>query len=140
MPYFDLNFFKTISAELPENILVVFAEQHGEAIAAAIFYVGARTLYGRYWGSDGHYDALHFETCYYQGIEYCIDTGLQCFEPGTQGEHKVARGFTPVQTYSAHWLRHPEFFAAIGEYVAEEARHIDRYIEAIDEHSPYRDR
>jgi predicted N-acyltransferase len=139
MPYFDLEFFKTISAELPDNVLVVFAEQDGAAIAAAIFYESAQTLYGRYWGSDGHYDALHFETCYYQGIEYCIDSGIQCFEPGTQGEHKIARGFTPTQTFSAHWLRHPEFFAAIGEYVSEEARHIDRYIEAVDEHSPYRD-
>jgi predicted N-acyltransferase len=139
MPYFDLEFFKTISAELPDNILVVFAELDGKAIAAAVFFESARTLYGRYWGSDGHYDALHFETCYYQGIEYCIDSGIQCFEPGTQGEHKIARGFTATQTFSAHWLRHPEFFAAIGEYLSEEARHIDRYIEAVDEHSPYRD-
>jgi predicted N-acyltransferase len=139
MPYFDLGFFKTISAELPDNILVVFAEQNGKAIAAAVFFASANTLYGRYWGSDGHYDALHFETCYYQGIEYCIDAGIQCFEPGTQGEHKIARGFTPVQTFSAHWLQHPEFFAAIGEYVTEEAHQVDRYIEAVDEHSPYRD-
>ena len=139
MPYFDLEFFKTISRELPDNILVVFAEQDDKAIAAAVFFESANTLYGRYWGSDGHYDALHFETCYYQGIEYCIDSGIQCFEPGTQGEHKIARGFTPAQTFSAHWLRHPEFFAAIGEYVTEEARHVDRYIEAVDEHSPYRD-
>ena len=139
MPYFDLEFFKTISRELPDNILVVFAEQDDRAIAAAVFFESAKTLYGRYWGSDGHYDALHFETCYYQGIEYCIDSGIQCFEPGTQGEHKIARGFTPSQTFSAHWLRHPEFFAAIGEYVTEEARHVDRYIEAVDEHSPYRD-
>jgi len=139
MPYFDLEFFQSIGAELPDNILVVFAEKDAKAIAAAIFYQGAQTLYGRYWGSDDYYDALHFETCYYQGIEYCIDFGIQCFEPGTQGEHKIARGFTPTQTFSAHWLRHPEFFAAIGEYVTEEARHVDRYIEAVDEHSPYRD-
>jgi predicted N-acyltransferase len=138
MPYFDLGFFTSISASLPDNILVVFAEQNGTPIAAAVFYESPHVLYGRYWGSDGYYDALHFETCYYQGIEYCIDTGKRVFEPGTQGEHKIARGFTPVETFSAHWLRHPEFFAAIGDYVDEESRHIDRYMQAVDDHSPYR--
>ncbi|MGI9272981.1 MAG: GNAT family N-acetyltransferase [Woeseiaceae bacterium] len=139
MPYFDLDFFKTISTQLPDNVLVIFAEQNSKAIAAAVFYESNDTLYGRYWGSDGHYDALHFDTCYYQGIEYCIESGKNKFEPGTQGEHKVARGFTPVQTSSAHWLRHPEFFAAIGAYVDEEAQHVERYMQAVDEHSPYRD-
>ena len=138
MPYFDLGFFTSISASLPDNILVVFAEQNGTPIAAAVFYESPHVLYGRYWGSDGYYDALHFETCYYQGIEYCIDTGKRVFEPGTQGEHKIARGFTPVETFSAHWLRHPEFFAAIGNYVDEESRHIDRYMQSVDDHSPYR--
>ena len=138
MPYFDLNFFKTVGAQMPEDILVIFAELDGKAIAAAVFFESHDRLYGRYWGSDGHYDALHFETCYYQGIEYCIESGKSLFEPGTQGEHKVARGFTPVQTWSAHWLRHPEFFAAIGAYVDEEAQHVDRYIQAVDDHSPYR--
>ena len=138
MPYFDLGFFTSISASLPDNILVVFAEQNGTPIAAAVFYESPHVLYGRYWGSDGYYDALHFEACYYQGIEYCIETGKRVFEPGTQGEHKIARGFTPVETFSAHWLRHPEFFAAIGGYVDEEARHIDRYMQAVDDHSPYR--
>jgi len=138
MPYFDLPFFETIGAELSDNVLVVFAEQNEKAIAAAIFFESADTLYGRYWGSNAHYDALHFETCYYQGIEYCIASNKRSFEPGTQGEHKIARGFTPVPTYSAHWLRHPEFFTAIGNYLDEEARHVERYIEAVDEHSPYR--
>ena len=138
MPYFDLGFFTSISASLPDNILVVFAEQNGTPIAAAVFYESPHVLYGRYWGSDGYYDALHFEACYYQGIEYCIETGKRVFEPGTQGEHKIARGFTPVETFSAHWLRHPEFFAAIGGYVDEESRHIDRYMQAVDDHSPYR--
>lgn len=138
MPYFDLSFFTSISASLPDNILVVFAEQNGKTIAAAVFYESPHVLYGRYWGSDGYYDALHFETCYYQGIEYCIETGKRVFEPGTQGEHKIARGFTPVETFSAHWLRHPEFFAAIGNYVDEESRHIDRYMQSVDDHSPYR--
>jgi predicted N-acyltransferase len=138
MPYFDLSFFTSISASLPDNILVVFAELNGTTIAAAVFYESPHVLYGRYWGCDGYYDALHFETCYYQGIEYCIETGKRVFEPGTQGEHKIARGFTAVETFSAHWLRHPEFFAAIGDYVDEESRHIDRYMQIVDDHSPYR--
>jgi len=95
-------------------------------------------LYGRYWGSDAHYDALHFETCYYQGIDYCIENGLRLFEPGTQGEHKVSRGFVPVETWSAHWLKQPEFFSAIGNYLDEERRHVDRYMSAVDSRSPYR--
>jgi len=138
LPYFDLNFFRTIGAQLPAQVLVIFAEKAGKSIAAAVFFESARTLYGRYWGSDGNYDALHFETCYYQGIEYCIAGGKTLFEPGTQGEHKVARGFSPVATWSAHWLRHPEFYTAIGAYVSEEARHIDRYMESVNDRSPYR--
>lgn len=139
LPYFDLDFFTTISAQMPENILVVLAERNNAPVAAAVFYESDRVLYGRYWGSDSDYNALHFETCYYQGIDYCIANGKEIFEPGTQGEHKISRGFVPVSTWSAHWLAHPEFFAAISDYLHEEARHIDRYMRGIDAHSPYRD-
>ena len=139
LPYFDLKFFTTISKLLPDNILVIIAERHNTAVAAAVFFESDRTLYGRYWGSDSEYNALHFETCYYQGIDYCIDTGKQVFEPGTQGEHKISRGFVPVSTWSAHWLARPEFFAAVADYLDEEARHVDRYIQSVDAHSPYRD-
>lgn len=139
LPYFTLDFFTEISRTLPDNILVIVAEKHGEPIAAAVFFENEHVLYGRYWGSDAHYDALHFETCYYQGIDYCIETGKQVFEPGTQGEHKISRGFVPVTTWSAHWLQHPEFFSAIGDYLAEEGRHVERYMQAVDERSPYRD-
>jgi predicted N-acyltransferase len=138
LPYFSQTFFKDISSALPENILVVLAEKDCNPIAAAIFYVGDGVLYGRYWGSDGHYPALHFETCYHQGIEYCIANRLRLFEPGTQGEHKISRGFVPEETWSAHWLRHPEFFSAIGNYLDEERRHIERYMSAIEAHSPYK--
>jgi hypothetical protein len=140
LPYFNLDFFSEISRTLPDNILVILAELQGMPIAAAIFFESDRVLYGRYWGSDGHYDALHFEACYYQGIEYCIDTGKQLFEPGTQGEHKISRGFVPAETWSAHWLEHPEFFSAIGNYLDEERRHVERYIDAVDSHSPYKSR
>ena len=139
LPYFGLDFFIEISRSLPDNILVIMAEQQQEPIAAAVFFESDRVLYGRYWGSKGHYDALHFETCYYQGIDYCIDTGKQLFEPGTQGEHKISRGFVPVPTWSAHWLMHPEFFSAIGNYLDEERRHVERYMDAVEAHSPYRD-
>ena len=140
LPYFDIDFFEAVSRSLPDDILVILAERDGDAIAAAVFFVGADTLYGRYWGSDGDYNALHFETCYYQGIDYCIDHGLQTFEPGTQGEHKVARGFVPVTTWSAHWLAQPQFFDAIGDYLEAEHRHVERYMQAVDKRSPYRSR
>lgn len=138
VPYFSREFFLSWSAARPDDVLVIQAERGQEVIAAAVFFVGADTLYGRYWGSDGHHDALHFETCYYQGIDYCIANGLQHFEPGTQGEHKISRGFTPVETRSAHWLARPEFHEAIGRYTETEAEHVEQYMRLVDEHSPFR--
>ena len=140
MPYYDLDFFERIAAALPDQLLVVMGEIRGTPVSAAIFYVGSNALYGRYWGSSGYYNALHFETCYYQGIDYCIQHGIQTFEPGTQGEHKISRGFVPHTTWSAHWLAHPEFYAAVEAYVDDEAEYIDRYMRAVDRHSPYRRR
>ncbi|MEX2494965.1 MAG: GNAT family N-acetyltransferase [Woeseia sp.] len=139
MPYYDYNFFTTLARTLPEDILVIPAELDGTIVAAAVFYEGADTLYGRYWGSNADYNALHFETCYYQGIDYCIEKGLATFEPGTQGEHKISRGFVPVDTWSAHWLAQPNFFSAVGQYLEEEQRHVDEYMSALGQHSPYRD-
>ena len=139
LPYFNQAFFEGLSARLPDNVLVIQAELDGEPVAAAVFFESATTLYGRYWGSDGHFDALHFETCYYQGIDYCIETGKQLFEPGTQGEHKISRGFSPATTWSAHWLARPEFADAISRYLDAEGQHIDRYMETVDQHTPYKD-
>ena len=138
LPYFNQAFFEGLSEHLPDNVLVIIAEKSGRPIAAAVFFESDAALYGRYWGSDGHYDALHFETCYYQGIDYCIETGKQRFEPGTQGEHKIARGFVPEATWSAHWLAHPEFANAIERYLDEEGRHVQRYMDAVDAHAPYK--
>jgi predicted N-acyltransferase len=138
MPYFDLDFFLDVSKHLPGTILLVLAERQKELIAAAVFYESDNVLYGRYWGSDAHYNSLHFETCYYQGIEYCIANNKKIFEPGTQGEHKLSRGFVPTATWSAHWLARPEFYAAIRSYLREEGRHIDRYMDAAGTHTPYR--
>ena len=140
LPYYNLDFFLRIGATLPDNVLVILAEQDGDAIAAAVFFESPTALYGRYWGSDGNHNALHFETCYYQGIDYCIDKGLQLFEPGTQGEHKISRGFAPESTWSAHWLAHPQFLSAVENYLEDEARYVDRYIEAVDARSPYRNK
>lgn len=138
LPYFNLDFFLRLGGALPDNVLAVIAEQGSDIIAAALFFESSDVLYGRYWGSDGYYDALHFETCYYQGIEHCIRTGKRLFEPGTQGEHKISRGFVPSATWSAHWLQHPEFFSAIAAYLDAEKRQIERYMEEVDAHSPYR--
>ena len=139
LPYYNLDFFLRIGETLPDNVLVILAERDAQPIAAAVFYESATALYGRYWGSDGHHNALHFETCYYQGIDYCIEHGLQLFEPGTQGEHKISRGFAPQSTWSAHWLAHPQFLSAIENYLEEETRYVDRYMDAVDARSPYRD-
>jgi predicted N-acyltransferase len=138
MPYFNLDFFKRISESLADKVLVVVAEKNGDLLAAAIFFVASDVLYGRYWGSSGDYNALHFETCYYQGIDYCIEHGIKTFEPGTQGEHKISRGFVPQATWSAHWLAQPEFLTAISAYVSQESRHVDSYMQIVDAHSPYR--
>ncbi|MGI9237749.1 MAG: GNAT family N-acetyltransferase [Woeseiaceae bacterium] len=138
LPYFNEEFFRSVSQQLPENILVVLAEKDANPVAAAVFFESEHVLYGRYWGSNGHYDALHFETCYYQGIDYCIAGQKQVFEPGTQGEHKISRGFSPTTTWSAHWLAQPEFSDAISRYLDEETRHIDRYMDSVDSRSPYK--
>jgi predicted N-acyltransferase len=138
MPYFSLEFFEEVSARLPDSLLVVLAEKNRQPIAAAVFYDADDAIYGRYWGADASYNALHFETCYYQGIDYCIEHGRRRFEPGTQGEHKISRGFTPVETWSAHWLARPEYFSAIGQFLEAEKRHVERYVDAVHSHSPYK--
>ncbi|MEQ1801655.1 MAG: GNAT family N-acetyltransferase [Gammaproteobacteria bacterium] len=137
-PYLNEAFFMRVGATLPDNILAIVAMRQGEPVATALCFRGASTLYGRYWGSEGDYHSLHFETCYYQGIEYCIEQGLTAFEPGTQGEHKISRGFVPTETWSAHWLSHPQFSAAIDQYLDRERAHIDEYIETASDHIPYR--
>ncbi len=138
LPYFSFDFFLDVSSRLPDNLLVVLAEKDRMPVAAAVFYDTDSTLYGRYWGADSQYNALHFETCYYQGIDYCIEHGRQLFEPGTQGEHKISRGFVPVNTWSAHWLARPEFLSAVGQYLDAERQQIDHYVDAVSSHTPYK--
>ena len=136
-PYLNLNFFKRIAKAMPEQIMLKIARHGAEPIAVAIFFVGDDALFGRYWGAGGNYHSLHFETCYYQGIEYCIEHKLQRFEPGTQGEHKVPRGFVPSMTSSAHDIVDPRFDAAIRDFAARETRSVEQYAAAVNEHVPY---
>ena len=137
-PYLNETFFNLVTRALPESLVLILAEYDREPIACAICFRDDETLYGRYWGSLSRYHSLHFETCYYQGIEYCIANGLQRFEPGTQGEHKISRGFEPVETWSAHWLSHPQFAAAVDSFIDRERDYTDDYIEAVRDHVPFR--
>ncbi|HEY0748062.1 MAG TPA: GNAT family N-acetyltransferase [Steroidobacteraceae bacterium] len=136
-PYLTLDFFKRIGAAMPTTLMLKVARMGSQPIAVAIFFVGTEALYGRYWGAGGNFHSLHFEACYYQGIEYCIEKQLQRFEPGTQGEHKVPRGFVPTMTHSAHYIADPRFAAAIRDYAQREARGVDHYAAAVNEHVPY---
>ncbi len=135
--YLNVEFLQRVAQALPGMIVVKLAERAGTAVAAAIFFQGGGGLYGRYWGAAAAEDSLHFEACYYQGIEHCIGQGLQFFDPGTQGEHKLARGFEPTRTTSAHWLGHDGFRSAIGRYLEREREAVDDYIEASRQHLPF---
>lgn len=136
--YLNTRFFELLCAAKPGSVMVKLAEYDGRPIAAAIFFVGGGTLYGRYWGALAQFDSLHFEACYYQGIDYCIEHGIARFEPGTQGEHKIARGFEPTATWSAHWIADPRFRRALAEYLGREAEAIDNYMMEVQSHVPFR--
>jgi predicted N-acyltransferase len=137
-PYLDLAFFRRIGASMPENLLLVIAERGGRRIASSLVVVGEGVMYGRYWGEIEHVPCLHFECAYYQPIEHCIEGGLTRFEGGAQGEHKMARGFLPVVTHSAHWLAHPAFASAVGDFLARETSGISDYVDELNERLPYR--
>jgi len=137
-PYLNKAFFLEISETMPDSLVVFAGYQGEELVGVAICFRSDTHLYGRYWGANAFVDSLHFETCYYQGIDYCIQHRLQVFEPGTQGEHKISRGFVPQETWSAHWLSHPQFAAAVDDYLGQERQHIERYMTALDDHVPYK--
>jgi predicted N-acyltransferase len=139
-PYLNLQCFQALAAALGTAMVFKFALQAGHPVAVAVFFRSHNTLYGRYWGADAACHSLHFEACYHQGIEYCIEHGLERFEPGTQGEHKIARGFTPVQTWSAHWLVDPVMRRAVAHHLAAEGVAVDEYAAMIAAHTPYRHR
>lgn len=136
--YLNVEFLSRVARRMPGAAMVKLAERDGRPVAAAVFFEGGGSLFGRYWGTAETIDCLHFEACYYQGIDYCIERGLQSFDPGTQGEHKLARGFEPTRTSSAHWLAHPGFAAAVSRHLERERSAVDDYIAAASGHLPFR--
>jgi len=137
-PYLNREFFGMIAERMPGNVLLVIAEKDRRPVAAALDLFGRDALYGRYWGSVEYVPGLHFEACYYQALEFCIERGIGLFEGGAQGEHKHARGFLPHETRSFHWLAHPAFARAIDEYLEREGEHISGYIDELNDRSPFK--
>ena len=138
--YLNLEFFHKISECLPESILLVMAKETetGDYVAGALNFCDSKNLYGRYWGCLEEYDSLHFETCYYQGIEHCIELKLNKFDPGVQGEHKIKRGFQPVETYSCHWIKDERFKKAIDDFLVREREHVLEYNERCKSLLPFK--
>ena len=137
-PYLSRAFFGEIARTLGEAFMVKVALHGSEPVAAAMFFWCQEALFGRYWGAAADYHSLHFETCYHQGIEFCIERGILRFEPGTQGEHKVSRGFEPALTWSAHYIRDARLRQAIGAYLEREGESVDEYAQEVQAHVPYR--
>ena len=137
-PYLNAAFFQRVAAALGEAFIAVLAQREGATVAAAVYFRSQDTLYGRYWGAAGDYHSLHFEACYYQGIDYCIRAGLARFEPGTQGEHKLARGFEPAFTWSAHWLADRELRSAVARHLERESAAVTEYADVAARHTPFR--
>jgi len=137
-PYLNLEFFLRIASRLPGNLALVLAEREGRPIACALFLTDSETLYGRYWGAIEHVPLLHFECCYYQPIEFAIGRGIEVFEGGAQGEHKLFRGLMPVEALSAHWLAHPRFSRAVEAFLEREGAGVRRYVDELCDHSPFK--
>lgn len=137
-PYLTAEFFTALGRTIPKQTLLVTAWQQDEFIAGALCLRSRDTLYGRHWGCRSDFDGLHFETCYYTPLDFCIREGIARFEAGAQGEHKLSRGFLPAPTYSCHWIANREFRDAIARFVTDEANHVDAYMEELAEHSPFR--
>jgi predicted N-acyltransferase len=138
IPTLSLAFFRQIARSMGEQVLLVLAYSEKRIVAAAFNLVGADTLYGRHWGCFEEFHSLHFETCYYQGLDFCIREGLKRFEPGAQGEHKISRGFLPTATWSNHWIADPGFRSAIEQFLERETEGMQDYLREMQEHSPYR--
>ncbi len=138
--YLNREFFTETAPRLGEQAIMVLAFLENRAVAGALYFRSRDTLYGRYWGCEREYDCLHFEACYYQGIEYCIAHGLQKFDPGAQGEHKIQRGFRPVPTWSNHWIADPRLSAAVGDFTRSEEQHNEAYLEGTATLLPFKDR
>ncbi|MBF6025474.1 GNAT family N-acetyltransferase [Lysobacter niastensis] len=137
-PALTLEFLQHLAATMPSALVLFLAMRDGQPIAGALCLRGGDTLYGRYWGASETLPGLHFETCYYQGVEYCLRHGLTRFEPGAQGEHKLARGFMPAIVRSRHWIAHEGFRAALKIWCAQESASIRQYAATLSAHSPFK--
>jgi len=137
-PYLTLEFFERIGREMPANILLVLGHRHGKPVAAALDIYNESTLWGRYWGATEYIPGMHFEACYYQAIEFCIERRIALCEGGAQGVHKLARGFLPVTTQSAHAIADPDFAAAIAKFVAHEGADVVQTVDELERSSPFR--
>jgi predicted N-acyltransferase len=137
-PYLNRDFFRRLHATMADHVVLVMARRGPRWIAGALNLVGGGTIYGRHWGAVEHHTFLHFECCYYRAIDYAIAHGLKVVEAGAQGEHKLARGYTPVPTYSAHWIADPAFRRAVAEYLGRERQHVTQQIALLNAHSPFR--
>lgn len=137
-PYLNRQFFSQIGACMPAHILLVIASRAGRMIAGALNFIGSHALYGRNWGAIEHHDCLHFETCYYQAIDFAIARGLERVEAGAQGGHKLARGYLPHKTFSLHYLAHPGLQRAVASYLDAERHGVDQEQQALAAHSPFR--
>ena len=135
--YLNLEFFLQIHAGMPENILMICAERDGKPVAASLLFLNDDTVFGRYWGCVEYHPCLHFETAYYQPLEFCIANRIRFFEGGAQGEHKMARGFLPQPTYSAHHINHPAFADAIQRFLIREQSGMEHYMNELSEHNPF---
>ena len=137
-PYLSRAFFSIIGRTMPDDVLLVLCKYEGRYIAGAINFIGGECLFGRNWGCIEDHPFLHFEVCYYQAIEFAIKRGLQRVEAGAQGPHKLARGYLPSHTYSAHWITHESFRDAVDHFLKQERKYVDEEIDYINDHSPFR--
>jgi hypothetical protein len=137
-PYLTRRFFRLAQETLREDMALVLAERDGQYVAGALNFIGAQTLYGRYWGCTEHHPCLHFELCYYQAIDIAIAQGLDRVEAGAQGEHKLARGYLPTQTHSLHWVGDPGFADAIANYLQAEREAVEEEIEILTDYGPFK--
>ena len=137
-PRLTLDFFLHLSDALPDNTLLILARQNKEYIAGAFAMLSRAALHGRHWGCGRYSDNLHFELCYYQTIEHCLEHQLESVDAGVQGEHKINRGFDPMATVSGHWIRHKGFRAAVGRHLEQETAAMDAYLAHLRAHSPYK--
>lgn len=136
--YLNWGFFEFIANAMPDNLVLAVAKYDQQVIGMSLFFKGGDTLYGRYWGASAEYEFLHFEACYYQGIEYCIKHGLKHFDAGAQGEHKIPRGFKPIKTFSYHWIENPQFREAIASFLIEEVLYVEQAIDELTCRLPFK--